>query len=65
MQITKVVLEIQPVLSPRHAVHAGSRIPADRPVRLPQAVNSHVMQKRGEPHLLVPTRHLAHAIQIT
>jgi hypothetical protein len=41
------------------------RARANRPVRSLQPLNGHVMQKRGEPHLLVPTRHLAHAIQIT
>ena len=65
VQIPKVGFEIQPVLLPRYAVHPGSRVRTDRPVRLPQAVDGHVMKKRGEPHLLVLTRHPAHAIQIT
>ncbi|HTP29553.1 MAG TPA: hypothetical protein VMK12_28285 [Anaeromyxobacteraceae bacterium] len=64
MQIPKVGLEIQPVLPPRHTVHPGGRVPADRQVRLPQTVDGDVMQERGEPHLLVPSRHLAHAIQL-
>ncbi len=65
MQIAKVRFEISPVVPPRHPVDPRSSARADRPVRLPQTVDGHVMKKRGEPHILVLTRHLAHTIQIT
>ena len=65
VQIPKVLFEILPVVLPRHTVHARCGARTDCPVRLPQAVDGHVMQKRGEPRLPVPSRHLAHAVQIT
>ena len=65
VQTPKVRLEIQPVFPPRHAVHPRSRARTDRPVRLAKTVDGDVMQERGEPHILVPSRHLAHAVQIT
>ena len=65
MQIPKVLLEIQPVLTPRHAIDPRSGLRADREVRRPQTIDINVMQERGEPHILVLPRHPAHAIQLT
>jgi hypothetical protein len=65
MQTPKISLEILPVVPPRHPIDPRGRVRADRPIRLPQTIDSHVMKKRGEPHILVLTRHLAHTIQIT
>ena len=65
MEIPEVALELLPVCLPRHTVDAGSSARTNRPVRRLQPLNGHVMQKRGEPHVLAPSRHLAHAIQIT
>jgi hypothetical protein len=65
MQIPKVLLEILPVVPPRDPIDPRGRVRADRPIRLPQTIDTHVMQKRGEPHILVLTRRLAHTIQIT
>jgi hypothetical protein len=65
VKIAKVRLEIQPVVAPRHAVHPRGGARADRPVRRAQTVDADVMKERGEPHILVPTRHLAHTIQVT
>src|SRR6266498_4234416 len=53
MEIPEVVLQLLPVFLPRHAVDAGSSARASRPVRSLQPLNGHVMQKRGEPHVLV------------
>ena len=65
VQIPKVRFEILPVVPPRHPVDPGGGVRADRPVRLPQPVDGHVMKERGEPHIPVLPRHLAHTIQIT
>ena len=65
MEIPKVALQLLPVFLPRHTVDPGRSPRANRPVRRLQPLNGHVMQKRGEPHVLVPSRHLAHAIQVT
>jgi hypothetical protein len=64
MQIPKLRLQIQPVLMPRHTIHPGRGLRPKREVRRPQAIDRDVMQERGEPHLLIPARHPAHAIQI-
>lgn len=64
MQVLEVGLQIQPVFPPRHTIDPRGRVRADRPKRLPQTIDSHVMKKRGEPHILVLPRHLAHTIQI-
>src|ERR1700694_2424912 len=65
MEIPEVALQLLPVFLPRHTVDAGGSARADRPARRLQPLHGHVMQKRGEPHALIPSRHLAHAIQIT
>jgi len=65
VQSSKVRFEIQPVIRPRNPVDPRGGVRTDRPIRLPQTIDRHVMKKRGEPHLLVPTRHPAHTIQIT
>ena len=65
VKIPKVILEIAPVLVPRHAVHPRRGLRPKREVRRPQTVDIDVMQERGEPHILVPTRQLAHATQLT
>jgi hypothetical protein len=65
VQIKKVRFEICPVVPPRHPIDPRGRVRADRPIRLPQTIYGHVVKKRGEPHILVLTRHLAHTIQIT
>jgi len=65
MQIPEVVLQILPVVAPRHAIDPRRGIRADRPIRRPQAINVDVMQERGEPRVPVLPRHLAHAIQVT
>ena len=64
MQIAKVRLEIQPVVTPRDIIDSRGGVRTDRPIRVAQAINAHVMQKRGEPHIPVLPRHLAHTIQI-
>jgi len=65
MQIPQVLLEIQPIVLPRHPVNTWSRARTDRPVRGLQTLDGHVVQKRREPHVPVLPRHLAHTIQIT
>ena len=65
VEIPKVVLEIQPVLTPRHAVHPRSGLRPKREVRRPQALNVDMVQKRGEPHILVLPRQLAHTTKPT
>ena len=63
VQIPKVLLEIQPVFKPRHAIDTRRGLRADRPIRRPEPIDIDMMQERGEPHLLVLLRHLAHAVQ--
>ena len=53
VQIPKVLLEILPVVVPRHAVHPRRGLRPKREVRRPQAIDVNVMQERGEPHILV------------
>ena len=65
MEIQKVRLQIQPVVPPRDPIDPRGRVRADRPIRLPQTIDAHVMKERGELHLLVLARQLAHTIQIT
>jgi hypothetical protein len=65
MQIPKVLIEIQPVVPPRDSINPRSGVRADRPIRLPQTIDRHVMKERSEPHIPVLPRHLAHTIQIT
>ena len=65
VQIAKVRFEIQPVVPPRDPVDPRGGVRADRPVRLPQPIDADVMKERGEPHIPVLPRHLAHTIQIT
>ena len=63
VQIPKVLLEILPVIVPRHAIHPRRGLRANRPIRRPETIDINVMQERGEPHILVLPRHLAHAVQ--
>src|SRR5450755_284995 len=65
MQILEVALEIVPVVSPRHPVNPRGHVRADRPIRLPQTLDADVVKQRGEPHIIVLPRRLAHTIQIT
>jgi hypothetical protein len=44
MQVLEVSLQILPIVLPRHAVHTWSRIPLEREVCLPQAVDSYVVE---------------------
>jgi hypothetical protein len=64
VQIPKVLLEILPVVPPRDPIDPRGGGRADRPVRLPQTIDADVMKERGEPHIPVLPRHLAHTIQI-
>ena len=65
VQIPKVFLQIQPVVPPRDPIDPRGRVRTNRPVRLPQTIDAHVMKERGEPHIPVLPRHLAHTLQIT
>jgi hypothetical protein len=65
MEILKVVLEILPVIRPRHPVHPRSGLRPKREVRHPEAVDIDVMQERGEPRFLVRCCHLAHTTKRT
>jgi hypothetical protein len=65
MEIHEVVLKPQPVVMPRHAIHPRRGLRPKREVRRPQAIDSDVVQKRGEPHIPVLPRHLAHAAKLT
>ena len=65
VQIPKVLLQIQPVLLPRHAIHPRRGLGLDRPVRRPQAIDVNVVQERREPRFLVRCRHSAHTTKLT
>jgi hypothetical protein len=64
VQFPKVRFKVLPVVVPRHVVHPRRGLGPKRPVRRPQAIDIDVMQERGEPHILVLPRQLAHAIQL-
>src|SRR6478672_2544545 len=51
VQVTEVVLQVLPVGRPRHLVHPRRGIRVDRPIRVPEPVNVHLVQQRGEPCL--------------
>src|SRR5277367_3593866 len=53
MKILEVLLEVMPVLTPRHPIDPWSSIRSDRPVRHPETINGDMVQERGEPCLLV------------
>jgi hypothetical protein len=65
MKIPKVLLEIFSVIPPRNPIDPRGHVRADRPIRLPQTLDADVMKERGEPHIPVLPRRLAHTIQIT
>jgi hypothetical protein len=65
MEIPNVVLEIQSVLTPRHAIHPRRGPRLQRLIDRPQAIDINVMQKRGEPHIPLLPRHPAHATKLT
>jgi hypothetical protein len=65
VKIPKVLLQIPPVVPPRHPVHPRRSVRADRPIRRPQAIDGHVMKERREPCIVVLPRHLAHAAKLT
>ena len=64
VQIPKVRFEIQSVVPPRDPIDPRGGVRTDRPIRHPQTIDADVVKERGEPHILVPPRHLAHTIQI-
>jgi hypothetical protein len=65
VQILEVRLQVLPVVLPRHAVYARRGFGLQRPIGRPQTIDRNVMQKRGEPCLLVCLCDVAHAIQRT
>jgi hypothetical protein len=65
VQIAKVRFEIHAVVPPRDPVDPGGGVRTDRPIRLPQPIDRHVVKERGEPHIHVLSRHPAHTLQIT
>jgi hypothetical protein len=65
VQVQEVSLQILPVLGPRHPVHPRRGLRTDRPIRRPEPTRCHVVQQRGEPRSLVPSRYLPHTIQRT
>ncbi len=65
-KVREVHLEGLPVVPPRLAVHARGRVPLQREVRRPQALDViDVVQERREPHRLVPFRNLTYPVQRT
>jgi len=64
VQIPKIFLQIQPVIPPRDPIDPRGGVRTNRPVRLPQTIDAHVMKERGEPHIPVLPRHQAHTLQI-
>jgi hypothetical protein len=65
MQISQTSLQIPPVIPPRHPIHPGRRLRADRPVRRPQSGDADVVHQRGKPRTLIPPYHLTHTTQRT
>jgi len=65
VQVPKIRFEVLPVVVPRHVVHPRRGLRPKHEVRRPQAIDINAMQERGEPHILVLPRQLAHATQLT
>src|SRR5215472_5874526 len=65
MQVPQVRFQALPVVLPPHPVHPRRGLRAYLPVGPPQAFNGDMVQKRGEPRVLIPSRYLAHTVQRT
>ena len=65
MEIPQAVKEVFPVLRPGHPVHSRGRVLLQALIRLQQPPLRDMMQQRGEPRILIPSRDLAHTAQIT
>ena len=63
--VDQVLFRVLPVHLPRHPVHPGRGLRADRPIGRRKAVDVHVVQPRGEPCLPVHSCHLSYTIQRT
>jgi hypothetical protein len=63
LQIPEILIQALPVVLPRHPVHPRRGFRADSPEGRPQARQVDVVQQRGEPRFLVPSRDFAHTIQ--
>jgi hypothetical protein len=62
-QAPEIVLQVLPVVLPRHPVHSRCSLGADRPVGRPEAVEVDMVQQRGEPCILVLPCYFTHTIQ--
>jgi hypothetical protein len=63
MQIGQTSLPIPPVVPPRHPIHPGRRLRANRPVRRPQSGDRDVVPQRSKPRTLISSCHLTHTTQ--
>ena len=63
MQIFEPVFEIRVVVSPSHPVHSGSGILLEFEERLPEQLDSDMVEERGELLLLPVPCHLPYAVQ--
>src|SRR5438477_10061367 len=52
MQIHKVGFEVLRVLLPRYTVHSGGRVPLKPEIGIPEKIDVHMVEQRGEPLLL-------------
>jgi hypothetical protein len=64
VKISKVLLELQPVVRPRDAVHPRRGLRPKREVRHPETLDVNVVQERGEPRFLVRCCHSAHTTKL-
>ena len=63
VKILEVVLQVAPVVHPRHAIDARRGLGLQRPICRPQAIDVDVMQQRREPRFLVFHCDSSHTIQ--
>ena len=65
VKIPKVLLKIDAVVLPRHAIHPRRGLGLQSPICRPQAIDVNVVQERGEPRFLVHCCHSAHTTKRT
>jgi site-specific DNA recombinase len=61
-QVPEISPQVLLVLPPRHTIHTRRRILLQLVERQAQPVHRHVVQQRGEPRILIPSRDLAHTV---
>lgn len=63
VEVRQAFLQAVSIFLPRDAIDAGGRRALQLEIAGPQEIDSHVVQQRGKPNLLVPLRGFSYALQ--